>query len=72
MPARTASPSLDTLFGGAVYASVKTVAHAFETSEATVWRWTKAGKLPKPYKLGEGTTRWRTDELRDALAKLAA
>ncbi len=72
MPAKTAIPSLDSLFGGAVYASAKTIALALETSEATVWRWSASGKLPKPHRLGEGTTRWRTDELRDALAKLAA
>jgi predicted DNA-binding transcriptional regulator AlpA len=65
-------PSLDTLFGGAVYASAKTLALAFETSETTIWRWTKSGKLPKPHKLGEGTTRWRTDEVRQSIAKLAA
>lgn len=72
MPAKTTISSLDSLFGGAVYASAKTIAHALETSEATVWRWSASGKLPKPHKLGGGTTRWRTDELRDALAKLAA
>lgn len=64
--------SLDHLLGGAVYASAKTLALALETSETTIWRWTKSGKLPKPHRLGGGTTRWRTDEVRDALAKLAA
>ncbi len=65
-------PSLDTLFGPAVYASAKTLALALETSETTIWRWAKSGKLPKPHKIGEGTTRWRTDEVREALAKLSA
>lgn len=63
--------SIDRLFGGAVYASAKTLALAFETSETTIWRWTKSGKLPKPHKLGGGTTRWRTDEVCESLAKLA-
>lgn len=57
---------------GAKYASAKTLALTLETSEATIWRWTKSGKLPKPHKLGAGTTRWRMDEVRAALAKLAA
>lgn len=65
-------PPLDSLFGRAVYASAKTIALALETSETTVWRWSASGKLPKPYRLGGGTTRWRTDEVREALAKLAA
>lgn len=25
---------------------------------ATVWRWVKAGKFPKPYKLSSGVTVW--------------
>jgi predicted DNA-binding transcriptional regulator AlpA len=64
-------PPLDSLFGSAVYVSAKTLALALETSEATIWRWTAKNKLPKSYKLGEGTTRWRADEVRAALATLA-
>lgn len=65
-------PPLDSIFGSAAFASAKTIAHALDTSETTVWRWAASGRLPKPYKLGGGTTRWRTDEVREALAKLAA
>lgn len=72
MATKPKTPALDSLFGGAVYVSAKTIAHALETSETTVWRWAASGKISKPHKLGGGTTRWRTDELRDALAKLAA
>ena len=71
MSHKAETPYLDHLLGGAVYASAKTLALALETSETTIWRWTKSGKLPKPHRLGGGTTRWRTDEVRDALAKLA-
>ncbi|MHB1091537.1 helix-turn-helix transcriptional regulator [Thiobacillus sp.] len=72
MAMKTNIPSDDRLFGGAIYASAKTIAHALETSETTVWRWSASGKLPKPHRLGGGTTRWRTDEVRAALAMLAA
>lgn len=72
MSNKAETPSLDHLLGGAVYASAKTLALALETSETTIWRWAKSGKLPKPHRLGGGTTRWRTDEVRAALAKLAA
>ena len=71
MATKPITPTLDSLFGRAVYASAKTLALALETSETTIWRWTAKNKLPKPYKLGEGTTRWRTDEVRAALVKLA-
>ena len=72
MASKYETPSLDSLFGGAVYASAKTLALVLETSETTIWRWSKAGKLPRQHKLGIGTTRWRTDEVRAALAQLSA
>lgn len=52
------------------YASAKTLARMFETTTTTIWRWTKAGKLPQPVKLGAGTTRWRLADVHEALAKL--
>lgn len=54
------------------YASAKTLAGMLETTPATIWRWSKKGRLPKPVKLGEGTTRWKIEEVNEALAKLAA
>jgi predicted DNA-binding transcriptional regulator AlpA len=42
------------------------------TSAATAWRWARAEFLPRPVKLGAGTTAWRVGDLRIALAKLAA
>jgi predicted DNA-binding transcriptional regulator AlpA len=27
-------------------------------SPATIWRWVAAGRFPKPFKLGAGTTVW--------------
>lgn len=33
-------------------------------SAPTVWRWVKAGRLPKPVKLGPNTTAWRVGDLR--------
>ena len=65
-------PAINTLFSGAVYVSVKTVAKAVDVSIATVWRMAADGRLPKPHKLSSGMTRWRADEVRAALDKLAA
>lgn len=54
------------------YVSANTLAKALETSPSTIWRWSKSNRLPKPVKLGEGTTRWNAAEVHKALAKLAA
>lgn len=37
-------------------------------SRITVWRWAKAGLIPKPRRIGPNTTRWYAPELdeRDA------
>jgi prophage regulatory protein len=32
-------------------------------STATIWRWIKAGKFPKPFKLGGNTTVFDLDEV---------
>lgn len=32
-------------------------------SSATLWRWVKAGKFPKPFKLGEKVTVWDAAEV---------
>lgn len=37
-------------------------------SRATIWRWVKAGKLPKPKKLSARVTAWNVGELRVALS----
>lgn len=32
-------------------------------SSATLWRWVKAGKFPRPFKLGEKVTVWDAAEV---------
>jgi hypothetical protein len=41
-------------------------------SATTWWAWVKAGKAPKPYKLGPGTTVWRAEDIHAFIARLAA
>lgn len=48
------------------------VAQALGISRMTVWRWTKAGLLPQPRKLGHHTTRWDSREVMEAIHKMAA
>lgn len=50
----------------------RTLATLLDISEVSVWRWAKAGKLPRPRKLGANTTRFNVGEVREALTKLAA
>lgn len=52
--------------------TARTLATLLDVSEVTVWRWSKIGKLPKPRKLSENTTRWNVGEVRDAIAKMGA
>jgi predicted DNA-binding transcriptional regulator AlpA len=44
------------------------VAALYGVSAPTVWRWSKAGRLPAPIKRG-GVTGWRVGDLRDAMAR---
>ncbi|MBU6995848.1 helix-turn-helix transcriptional regulator [Ferrovum myxofaciens] len=37
-------------------------------SPATVWRWSKDGRLPKPRKVGSSVTVWNAGEIRKFLA----
>jgi predicted DNA-binding transcriptional regulator AlpA len=47
-----------------------TVAALYGVSAPTVWRWSKAGRLPAPIKRG-GVTAWRVGDLREAMARAA-
>jgi predicted DNA-binding transcriptional regulator AlpA len=39
-------------------------------SIGTAWRWSKTGRLPRPYKAGPNSTRWNVGELRRAIAAM--
>lgn len=41
-------------------------------SPATVWRWVREGKFPKPFKLGASVTVWDRDAVDAFLAKRSA
>lgn len=48
----------------AMYSAQK-MAEMMGVSVPTIWRWAKAGQLPKPVKLSPGCTRWRESDLND-------
>ena len=41
-------------------------------SPATVWRWVREGKLPKPFKLSASVTVWNASEIEAFIAQRAA
>jgi prophage regulatory protein len=52
------------------YLSVQQVAARYGVADATIWRWKREGKFPRPFKLSEGCTRWRLADIEDHDAKL--
>lgn len=38
-------------------------------SPATVWRWVREGKFPKPFKLGESVTVWDAAAVEEFIAQ---
>lgn len=38
-------------------------------SPATIWRWVREGKFPKPFKLGDSVTVWDSAAVEDFIAK---
>jgi len=54
------------------YMRVKQVAEAIGISKSSVWRWSSEGRLPKPIKLTNRTTVWKSEEVDAAIEKLAA
>jgi len=48
-----------------VYMSDTAVAHRFQVSRATVWRWSHSATFPSPIKLSVGCTRWRLSEIEE-------
>lgn len=48
------------------YSSDKTLARYFDVARSTIWEWTRTGKLPKPEKLSDGTSRFKNSKLKEA------
>lgn len=60
---------LTDLAQGVGWSSDKILARYFGVSRQRIWLWSKEGKLPKPHKHGEATTRWLNSEVLDAERK---
>jgi prophage regulatory protein len=52
------------------FLSVKQVALRYGVSTDTIYRWRRDSTIPKPFKLSNGTTRWRLSDLTSHDGKL--
>lgn len=56
----------------AAHVRVETVASLYSAAPASIWRWSRTGRIPRPRKLGPQVTAWNVGELRRALANAEA
>jgi len=56
---------------GSAWLSVEQVAQRYEVSSASIWRWVRQGRFPKPVKIGPRSTRWRRKSIDDHDAKIS-
>lgn len=54
------------------FVRLPTILEHLPVGRSTWWAGVKAGKYPKPIKLGPQTTVWRAEDIRALLIKLAA
>jgi prophage regulatory protein len=47
----------------AVYLSAADLAARYGVHITTIWRWAKSGRLPRPVRVTEWTTRWRKEDV---------
>jgi prophage regulatory protein len=52
-------------------ATTKDKAGLLPVSPATIWRWVREGKFPKPFKLGDSVTVWSASAVDDFIDKRA-
>ena len=52
-------------------ATTKTSKGMLPVSPATIWRWVREDKFPKPFKLGDSVTVWDASEVDAFLAQRA-
>lgn len=53
-------------------ASTKHKSGLLPVSPATIWRWVREGKFPKPYKLGPAVTVWDADVIDNFISNRAS
>ena len=61
--------------GGRNFLRVNAVAHRYDTTASTIWRWSREARFarlnfPKPVKLGPNITAWRVEQIRELIDQL--
>ena len=51
------------------YQTRQQIENLFQVSSATIYRWTKEGRFPKPIHLGANMVRWKTSDLEEWMAE---
>lgn len=57
------TPALSTP-AGRLWLSPKDLAERYGVSIVSIWRWTKAGRLPQPHRIGPNCVRYCGEEVR--------
>lgn len=69
---QTDSLNLDSYSNNAHLRDKQIAGPVLPVSRATLWRWSKDGKFPRPVKLGPGVTAWKVGDVRLWLEQQAA
>jgi predicted DNA-binding transcriptional regulator AlpA len=67
-PASDSLATFDSL-PNAAHVRLPVVSTLYGVGPASIWRWVKAGRLPKPVKVGMQAVAWNVGELRQHLAQ---
>ena len=51
------------------YKNRQDIEKRFKVSRATIYRWIKAGKFPKPVHLGANMVRWKASDIQEWIAE---
>ena len=54
---------------GTGYSTDLVLSRYFSVPRQRIWVWSRQGKLPQPYKIGDNTTRWKNEEVKEAEVK---
>jgi predicted DNA-binding transcriptional regulator AlpA len=61
--------NFDTLPDSAFARQAQLIPAVVPVSHATLWRWVKSGRFPKPVKLSPAVTAWKVGDVRRFLAQ---
>lgn len=69
MPNRTRAPLDLSTAPNEALVTAQEAADYFRIHRNSLWRWSRAGHIPKPLRVGPNSLRWRIGDLRNALRR---